>query len=239
MKSDFVLAQEELSRIGIKRVAADFYSEPKKRGSIFFVKSPATHDKTASLALYSNNKFCDFANGNKSGDIIGFVAYVRGCNNWQALKELQAFYGLSGSREREREEAQRRIQRQQAEERYRAERKQAFYAALFDEIDRLNRWVEIFTIAIEKPLYEPFSELWAYCINERQLAEYRLDILTAADMNTYRRMKYSDDLRSDRPQWILDCLSILSACDAFQATESETKEIRRAAVEGGRCKVDW
>ena len=41
MKSDFVFAKEELSRIGIKRVAADFYAEPKRKGSVYFVKSPA------------------------------------------------------------------------------------------------------------------------------------------------------------------------------------------------------
>lgn len=69
MKSDFALAKEELSQIGIKRVAADFYQEPRRKGSCYFVKSPATHDKTASLAIYPNsNRFCDFANGNLSGD---------------------------------------------------------------------------------------------------------------------------------------------------------------------------
>lgn len=35
MKSDFTLAKEELQRIGIKRVAADFYAEPKRKGSVF------------------------------------------------------------------------------------------------------------------------------------------------------------------------------------------------------------
>lgn len=69
MKSDFALAKEKLSQIGIKRVAADFYQEPRRKGSCYFVKSPATHDKTASLAIYPNsNRFCDFANGNLSGD---------------------------------------------------------------------------------------------------------------------------------------------------------------------------
>ena len=92
MKLDFALAKKELSRIGILRVSKDFYTEPKRKGSVFFVKSPATHDRTASLAIYPNtNRFCDFANGNLSGDCISFVAYVRGCNNWQALKELQAY----------------------------------------------------------------------------------------------------------------------------------------------------
>jgi len=35
MKQDFILAKEELGRIGIKRVAAGFYSEPKRKGSVF------------------------------------------------------------------------------------------------------------------------------------------------------------------------------------------------------------
>lgn len=34
MKSDFVLAKEELSRIGIVRICRDFYIEPKRRGRI-------------------------------------------------------------------------------------------------------------------------------------------------------------------------------------------------------------
>lgn len=131
MKQDFLLAKEELSKIGIKRVAADFYQEPKRKGTIFFVRSPAGTDRTASLALFPNsNRFTDFSNANYSGDIIGFISYVKGVNNWQALKELQTFYGLTDSREQDRQEAQRRIQIQQLEERKRTERKQAFYRAL-------------------------------------------------------------------------------------------------------------
>lgn len=156
MKRDFVLAREELSRIGILRIATDFYTEPKRKGAVYFVRSPQTRDKTASLALYSNtNRFCDFANGNKSGDCISFVAYIKDINQWEALKELQAFYGLSSSRERDRQEAQRRIQLQQEKERKKAERKQAFYAALFGEIGYLKRWADIYRTAIEKAVYEP------------------------------------------------------------------------------------
>lgn len=100
MREDFTLAKEELQRIGIKRVAADFYAEPKRKGSVFFVRSPAGTDRTASLALYPNsNRFTDFSNSNYSGDIIGFVSYIRGCNNWQALKELQSYYGLLDTRQ--------------------------------------------------------------------------------------------------------------------------------------------
>ncbi len=137
MKSDFMIIKQQLP--GIVRVVSDFYAEPKRKGSVFYVKSPATHDRTASLAIYpSSNRFCDFANGNLSGDCIAFVAYIKNINQWQALKELQVYYGLTDAREQEKEEARQRIQLQQEQERRKAERKQAFYAALWGEIDRLK-----------------------------------------------------------------------------------------------------
>lgn len=144
MKSDFKLAIPDLNRIGIVRVSTDFYTEPKRKGTVFFVRSPAGTDRTASLALFPNsNRFTDFSNANYSGDIIGFVAYVKGCNQWQALKELQAYYGLTDSREQDRQEAQRRILLQQQEERRKEERRQAFYRALWEQIDDLKRWAVI------------------------------------------------------------------------------------------------
>lgn len=248
MKKDFVVAKEELDIIGIVKISQDFYLKPEKRGGCYFVRSPVTHDKTASLALYPNtNRFCDFANGNLSGDCISFVAYVQGCNNWHALKELQTYYGLMDSKEQDREEARRRIELQEQEERRKEEREQAFYMALLGEIERLKHWVVIYSTAIEKAVFEPFSESFACCVGELQKVNYKLDILTAADMNTYRRMKYSDVFASNRPQWLLDVLMILSECGAFQATEDEISEIKaqrdfeltRAAGEQRRRKIDW
>jgi len=248
MREDFMLVKEELDRIGIIKISQDFYLQPEKRGRYFFVKSPVTYDKTPSLALYPNtNRFCDFANGNLSGDSISFLAYVRGCNNWHALKELQTYYGLMNSKEQDREEARRRIELQKQEERRRKERKQAFYMALLGEIERLKCLAVIYSTAIEKTVFEPFSESFVYCVGELQKVNYKLDILTNADMSTYRRMKYSDVLVSDRPQWLLDVLMILSECGAFQATEDEISEIKaqrdfeltRAAGGQRRCKIDW
>lgn len=250
MKSDFTLAKEELSRIGIKRVAADFYAEPKRKGSVYFVKSPATYDKTASLALYPNsNRFTDFANGNLSGDCIAFVAYIKNINQWQALKELQAFYGLTDSREADRQEAQRRIQLQQEQERRKEERKQAFYRALWEQIDDLKRWAVIYSTAIEKAVFEPFSDTWAYCVNELQKTEYKLDILTGADCKAYPRMKaYHENLPSDRPQWLLDVLAVLEEDGVFTATREEIREIaaqrnyeltRQPGGAARRCNIEW
>ena len=248
MKSDFITIKQQLP--GIVRVVSDFYQTPRKKGSVFFVKSPATSDRTASLAIYPNsNRFCDFANGNHSGDIIGFVSYVRGCNNWEALQTLKDFYGLADSREQDRQEAQRRIQLQQEQERRKEERKRTFYAALWSEIDRLKHWEGIYRTSIEKAVFEPFSDIWAYCVNELQKTEYRLDILCAADCREYTRLKpYHENLPSDRYKWLLDVLVVLAECGAFTATPEELKEIKaqaafevqrkpRAAVR--RCKIEW
>ena len=103
-KEDFEMRIEELGRIGILRIATDHYMEPRRRGSNFFVKSPISSDRTWSCCLYpSNNRFCDFAGGNKSGDIIGFYAHIKNCNQWQALQILSAYYGLSSDRRQDKE----------------------------------------------------------------------------------------------------------------------------------------
>lgn len=250
MKSDFTLAKEELSQIGIVRVSTDFYTEPRRKGSCYFVKSPATHDKTASLALYPNsNRFTDFANGNYSGDCISFVAYVRGCNNWEALQTLKEFYGLTDSREQEKEEIRRRIELQQLEERRREQRRNAFYLALSGEIDRLKRWECIYRTSIERAVFEPFSDEWAYCLNELQKTGYKLDVLTGADCKAYPRLKaFHERLPSDRYKWLLDCLDVLQEGGAFTATPEELEEIklqaafevqRKPGAAVRRCGVDW
>lgn len=249
MKRDFEMAREELSGIGILRVAADFYSEPRRRGSAFFVRSPKTADKHASMALYpGSNRYTDFANCGKSGDIISFLAYVRGCNQWESLQTLRDFYGLANAREESQTEVRRRILLQQQEERQREERKRAFRAALSGKIGELRQWAGICSLALEKGLYEPFGELWAYCIQEQERAERKLDILCAMDCREYPRLKaHSENLPSDRFQWLLDCLAVMAECGAFQAPAEELKELKEQAAfelrrepgEERRCKIEW
>ena len=106
----------------------------------------------------------------------------------------------------------------------------------------------IYSTAIEKRLFEPFSDTWAHCVSELQKTEYWLDILCAADCKAYPRMKaYHEYLPSDRYQWLLDCLAVLAEGGAFTATEEEQKEIKAQAVfevqrKPGverRCVVEW
>ena len=250
MKSDFTVAKEELNRIGIIKICSDFYIEPKQRGSIFFTKSPSTPDKTFSLALYSSsNTFTDFANANHSGDVIAFVSYIKGINNWQALRTLKNFYGLMDSQQVDKQEARRCIQLQQQEEKKKAKRQQEFKAALFGEIDHLKRWENIYKAIMKKQIYEPFTSEWCYCIKEQQQINLQLDILCAIDSKMYVRMKPNPSmgLSSDRPQWLLDVLSILAEHGSFKATKAELEEIitqrdfeltRRSGADR-RSNIEW
>lgn len=224
MKEDFQSIKEQLP--GILKISSDFYQQPKKRGSYYFIKSPASHDKTWSLCLYpANNTYCDFAGGNRSGDSISLVSYIKGVDNWKALQTLKEFYGLEDARAQDKQETRRRILVQQEQEQKKRQRQQAFKIALFGEISHLRKWESIYTITLKNRLYKPYSDMWCYIMDELQRTECKLDTLCATSQSEYRFMKYSDRVPSDRPQWLLDALSILAECGTFQPTREEIEEI--------------
>lgn len=246
MKEDFEVIKTQLP--GICKIVSDFYQQPKKKGSVFFVKSPKTADKHESLCLYPDSgRFVDFANGGFQGDSIAFLAYILDCNQWQALKELQAYYGLTDGQEQDKQELQRRIQLQKERERRKRRRKRAFKTALSARIDDLRRWENIYRLALKNRLYEPFTDEWEHCMNELHKTSYQLDILCASDCDSYRFMKTSSRIPSDYWQWLLDVLSILVECGAFQATQNELAEIRaqrdyeltRKPEGERRCSIEW
>ncbi len=246
MKEDFETVKQRLP--GILKIASDFYGQPRKRGSHYFVKSPISNDRTWSLCLYpSSNTYCDFAGGNHSGDSISLISYVKGVNNWQALQTLKDFYGLD-TREQDKQDIRRKIQRQRQQEQEKRQRQQTFKAALFDEISHLEKWANIYRIALENRLYEPLSDMWCHIMDELQRTEYRLDILCGTNQSEYRFMKYSDRVPSDYPQWLIDALSILAECGVFQPTGEEIKEItaqrdfeltRKPGGAVRRCEIEW
>ncbi len=248
MKEDFETIKAQLP--GILKIASDLYLTPKKRGSHYFIKSPVSHDRTWSLCLYpSSNTYCDFAGGNHSGDSVSLISYLRGTDNWTALQTLKDFYGLSDAKEQDKQELRRKIQRQRQQEQEKRQRQQAFKTALFGEIDRLKRWEDIYTIALKNKLYAPFTDEWAYCMNELHKTSRQLDILCASDCDSYRFMKASSGgMPPDRFQWLLDCLVVLRECGVFRATQNELAEIRAqrdyelTRKPGGavrRCEVEW
>lgn len=158
-----------------------------------------------------------------SGDCISFVAYVRRCNNWQALKELQAYCGLADSREQDRQETRRRILLQQEQERKKEERKKQFRQALYGCISSLKKWAYIYGTALEKCLYGAFSGMWCYCMDELEKINYWLDILCATGFKAYGCMKYHGRYNT----WLSDTLGVLESMGMSKATPGELKEIER------------
>ena len=243
---DFQLIKEKLNEIGIYRVSSDLYYQPNSKG---FVKSPETTDKTPSCKLYSeSNTYCDFANGNKGGDIISFVAYTRRLNNFEALKLLAEYYRIDTNDGKSEEERKRLVQKLKYERNQKRQRKKDFYRSLYGLIDKLKNDEEKLKNGIKS--LAPFCDDWCKHINELQIISYKLDILCAADMYTYRRMKPkpSNGIGSDRPLWLLDCIEILKEYGYFTPTQEEIAEIkeqykfelteRKTGVDRV-CKVDW
>lgn len=206
----------------MRQVAENFGYAVNRSG---FIHSPFSTDKTASCKLY-HNSFFDYST-NTGGDLVRFTALVLGCDNWQAahylIKEFLLPISISGYTF-DREEVEWRQRERQKQQ----ERKQEFRAALLKEIDELKRWEAVCQRAIEEKIYPPFSEEWAYVTSELQKTSRRLDILCCTDA-AYFRMKPDEGkgLPSDRPQWLLDVLSILAEDGVFQVTEYEIAKIKR------------
>lgn len=207
----------------MQQVAEHFGYKVNRSG---FILSPFGNEKTPSCKLYRNSYY-DFSTA-AGGDLIQFTAALTGSNNWQACQYLvEAFslpYSLSGHTDNHEE-----IRRRQEERQREQERKQEFKTCLIKKIDELKRWEGIYKKALEKELYEPFSDMWCYCMDELQKAGYKLDTLCGSDQAAYRRMKPDlvAGLPSDRAQWLLDVLSILGEDGRFKATQEEILRIEK------------
>ena len=205
MHETFQAVLSSLNRIGIYRIASDIYQVPDCRG---FVKSPVTTDSTRSCKLYrETNSFFDFA-GCRGGDAIKFVSYVRGTNNWESLQYLTEFYSLKktdieGCRAERRTALDKNADRRQ---------EVAFRRALNAQIERLKHLEDIYSSVLENPKIEPFSDEWCLVKNELPMIRYKLDILCAADMNIYRKMRSSPGKGlSDYSTWVRDAKEVLKS----------------------------
>lgn len=155
----------------MRQVARHLGFEPNRTG---FILSPFAEEKTASCKLYRNS-FYDFST-NVGGDLIKFTAAVLGLNNWQAACYLvEAFslpYSVSGAKDN-REQIKKREQERKREQ----GKEERFKAAWLQEVEELKRWERIFTLAVEKQVFPPLSDLWSYVVKELQKVSYRLDVL--------------------------------------------------------------
>lgn len=232
MREEFTLANDALRQRGIVSVCRDWYMEPKRRGSVYFVRSPKTEDKHESLCLYpDSDRYVDYANGNASGDIVSLISYTKECSQWEALLLLRDYYGLPGEQRRYTKETRQQMREQQEKERKKAKRQQEFRAALSACIDYLKRWEVLYQRILDEHLHEPVSDARAYFISRLQRVNYKLDVLCGIDAIEYPSLKSGS---GSYFQWLLDALAILEKEGIFIATESELRKIKSQIRAGGR-----
>lgn len=155
----------------MQQVARHLGFEPNRAG---FIKSPFRDEKTASCKMYERS-FYDFST-NMGGDLIKFASAVLGLNNWQAVCYLvEAFalpYSVSGAKDNREQ-----IKNREQERKRQQEKEERFKAAWLQEVEELKRWECIFTLAVEKQVFPPLSDLWSYAVKELQKVSYSLDVL--------------------------------------------------------------
>lgn len=239
-RTDFLETIQQLneSDIDILQISRDFYMDPVKRGSSWFVKSPSSNDKTWSLALNPlTNSFVDFANGNVGGDMVKFVSYIKGITNWDSLKLLRSFYGLSDSRATCNEDIRKKISFEQQKKQKRDARKREFRKVLCGCVERLKgmefNYRKLFREAQAQRDYK--TESWL--IGELGMLTEKLNVLCASS-SRYCRLKENSakGLPSDRPAWLLDSVRILRNEGFFEPTKEELKELRFMADLGSLQK---
>lgn len=135
-------------------------------------------ERTPSIKIYKETgSFFDFGRA-KGGDAVALWAHVCNCDNWTALRELSAVFGISTAlNETDKENIVAKIKRQEeAQERRRqAERRRRKQWVM--QVDRLKAQEELYNNLLESPHIQPFSDVWCWLINLKQIVSYRLDCL--------------------------------------------------------------
>lgn len=84
---------EKIKAIPITDVLTNVYGiEVKQKGNKFWCDIRG--EKTASCCIYPNNSWCDFGDGNKTGNVIHIVQKLSNCDTYSAMKLLADTYHI-------------------------------------------------------------------------------------------------------------------------------------------------
>ena len=169
MKENFQVIKDQIS---IESVAQHLLGQPV-HGMYRF-----PGEKTPSIKIYSKTgSFYDFGR-NIGGDSIRMWSHVKGCDNWTALQELSAVYGVSTDlNTADRKSIAERIEAQKAAQKEREQDEKRRQKQWVMQVDRLKAQEELYNNLLESPHIQPFSDVWCWLINLKQIVSYRLDFL--------------------------------------------------------------
>ena len=135
-------------------------------------------ERTPSIKIYKETgSFFDFGRA-KGGDAVALWAHVCNCDNWTALRELSAVFGISTAlNETDKEDIVAKIKRQEKAQKEREQAEKRKRKQWVMQVDRLHEELELYDNLLNSPHIPPLSWVWTWCMNGKQLAEYKLDYL--------------------------------------------------------------
>ncbi len=135
-------------------------------------------ERTPSIKIYKETgSFFDFGRA-KGGDAVALWAHVCNCDNWTALRELSAVFGISTAlNETDKENIVAKIKRQEKAQKEREQAEKRKRKQWVMQVDRLHEELELYDNLLNSPHIPPLSWVWTWCMNGKQLAEYKLDYL--------------------------------------------------------------
>ena len=118
------------------------------------------------MKIYNDSFYC-FGCG-ASGDIFTFVQKMDNCDFKTAFYTLGGTYAhLKGNERKHAVRDAERARRQREKEQQRIEKLKK------EQLPMICKWIEIFRYGIEH--YEPYSDMWCYCMNKFEYAMYRFE----------------------------------------------------------------
>lgn len=170
MKADFELVKQ---KIRIEDIANCLLCQPVKG----MYRYPG--ERTPSIKIYPNTQsFYDFGRG-CGGDCIRLWAHIRQVDSWTALNEIKILYGISDLPDKKDIRAciQRQEKDRQAAKRAEKKRKEQWR----NKVNSLKAELTIYENLLASEHIPPLSWVWCYCKNQKQLAEYQLDVLCGVE----------------------------------------------------------
>lgn len=160
------------SQVDVENIAIHLMGRPE-RGMYRF-----PGERTPSIKIYKETgSFFDFGRA-KGGDVIALWAHVRNCNNWEAMNEIAALYGISTAlNETDKENIDAKIKRQEKAQKEREQAEKRKRKQWIAQVDRLHEELELYDNLLNSQHIPPLSWVWTWCMNGKQLAEYELDYL--------------------------------------------------------------
>ena len=135
-------------------------------------------ERTPSIKVYTDtNSFYDFGRC-VGGDSIQLWSHVKGCNCWEAAREMASVFGISLDLSKEnRKDIIAQIRREERAREVRKRNEKRRRQMWRRKVEALQEQVTLCNSLLNSGRIPPLSDVWCWAVNDRQKAEYYLDCL--------------------------------------------------------------